>query len=525
MEVNPIRTQPIAAPQTKTPAQPAKVESSNGDTFSPTASGGAAGTDSVEALPKPPAGPPGPAGDATFSYNPKDVDTMPAETVVVHGLKGGKTVETDKIRLSTRLDAVDGGYVFDGKGSEANFTAANAFAAAADTKSLLDQHFGAVADSTGHAQLTVNADKGQDFNAYFQPGDDSINFFHGTDPVTKTNVKSGDAGDVVGHEYGHKDLNDRRPAYFNSWAPDPGAFHESYGDVVAFLSATQKDSVIKKMVEQTAGDLSKNNVASESAVQLGTAINHVVGHDVTGGNYIRNANNNFKWADPSTLEDNPKDPNQLGSEVHNFSRLWTGAFYDVFEGLTAENIKAGQDPATAIKNASNEGFAMYGRLFGKNGTAPEGEFTYKDMANAWIKGEQEQGGAHAELVRSVMIDRQILTKTKGFDDGVETLPAGTREFTSQLGQDVPDAFKGAVISTTLSGEATRSLDGDDPQAHAQLQAQVTRAIKNGDVLIRAEGATGTPSADELRKPSGGFYKGYLDTVDGQKTVVRAKIAD
>ena len=466
----------------------------------------------------------GPSGAVKFSYNPKDILTMEPETYTVQGLKGGPSVQTDRIRLSDTLaPSADGNYVFDGgKG----FTRANTFAAVANAQNILDAHLGKVPDSTGKKQLTVNADRGEDFNAYFQPREDSVNFFHGTDPKTKQVIYSGDAGDVVGHEYGHKDLNDRRPAYFSTWSADPGAFHESYGDVTAFLESLQDDSVIKKVVEQTGGDLSKTNVASESATQLAQAINDKVGHNVTGGAFLRNADNNFKWADPATLENNPADPSQLGSEVHNFSRLWTGAFYDVFKGVVSENIKAGQDPATAIKNASNEGLAMYGRLFGKNGTAPEGDFTYRDMASAWIKAEREDGGTHADLVAQVMSDRGILPKTASLFESVpETLPAGVRDLTTQLLTDVPDAYKGAFVSTKLSG----ANDGifEDAEATTKLQSDVARAIQNGDVLIRADGATEPPTAEELRKPDGsGFYKGYLETgADGQKTIHRSPFVD
>jgi hypothetical protein len=477
----------------------------------------------------------GPKGDVLFSLNPKDAATLPAETYLVHGLVGGGSVESAQYKLSDSLAPnADGNYVFDASKNLDAFTAANAFAAANNAQALLDEKLGPVADATGVGKVTVNADKGEDLNAYFRPDENSLNFFHYSLP-DGTIIKSGAAGDVVGHENGHKDLNNRRPGYFNSFSPSPGAFHESYGDVTAFLEATQDPEVIKKVVDQTGGDLSKTNVASESAKELGVAINKVVGHDVTGGDFIRNADNNFKYADPSTLEDNPADPSQLGSEVHNFSRLWTGAFYDVFKGLVAENIKNGQDPATAIKGASDEGFAMYKRLFGPTGndtapkgTAPEGDFTYPDMAKAWIKGEKELGGKHADLVAQVMEDRGILPKGQAiFQSETSTLPAGTRDLTVAINGDVPDAFKGATVTTTLSGSA----DGifQDAEAQTKVQSDVTKLIKDGDILVT--NGSGVPSEKDLRQKIGDdgsvtHYRGYLAVnPDGTKVIKRTPIFD
>jgi hypothetical protein len=477
----------------------------------------------------------GPKGDVLFSLNPKDAATLPAETYLVHGLVGGGSVETAQYKLSDNLAPnKDGTYVFDPKSNLDAFTAANAFAAANNAQALLDEKLGPIADATGVGKVTVNADKGEDLNAYFRPDENSLNFFHYTLPDGST-IKSGAAGDVVGHENGHKDLNNRRPGYFNSFSPSPGAFHESYGDVTAFLEATQDPEVIAKVVEQTKGDLSKTNVASESAKELGVAINKVVGHDVTGGDFIRNADNNFKYADPSTLEDNPADPSQLGSEVHNFSRLWTGAFYDVFKGLVAENIKNGQDPATAIKGASDEGFAMYKRLFGPtgndaapHGTAPEGDFTYPDMAKAWLKGEKELGGKHADLVAQVMEDRGILPKSEGlFQSTIQTLPPGKRDLTVAINGNVPDAFKGASVTTTLSG----AQDGifQDAEAQTKVQSEVTKLINRGDILVT--NGPGVPSEKDLRQKVGDdgsvtHYRGYLAVnPDGTKVIKRTPIFD
>ena len=476
------------------------------------------------------------AVDVRFSYNPKDAATLPDKTVTLHGVTAGAQLETPTYKLTETLSpSPQGDYVFDHKQDPKSWVKANSFASAVGAQAIVDAKLGTIADVTGHPQVTVNALKGIDLNAYFRPDENSENFFYWTLDSGET-IYAGAAGDIVGHENGHKDLNNRRPGYFNSFSPDPGAFHESFGDVEAFLEATQDPEVIARMVEQTGGDLSKTNVASESGKELGRGVNALAGHDATGGDFIRNADNNFKWADPATLEDSPSDPSKLGSEVHNFSRLWTGAFYDVFKGLVSESIQGGQKPADAIKSASNEGWAMYRRLFGPTGdsaapkgTAPEGDFTYKDMAKAWIKGEKELGGKHAALVAKVMADRGILPAGAAETDTHDALPSGTRTLTVQLTGGVPDALKGARVSTTLSGSSEGGQADQNAEAAARLHANIGRMIKNGDILLTS--SAGVPSEEQMRKvdSSGttvGHFRAYLAVdPDGSKTIKRTPIFD
>jgi hypothetical protein len=481
--------------------------------------------------PKPAPGPTvtGPKGDIDFTFNAKDNATMPAQDYLVHGLHGGSTVETDHIVLDGNLaPTAQGDYKY-GDTTE-QFHAVNSFASAQHNFDIVGKAFGVTQFNTPDHKLHVIPDKGVDLNAYYDRN--AINFFHDTDPKTGKVIFSADGGDVVEHESDHAVLDAVRPGYFEAFSPTPGAFHESFADVGAFLNATQDDAVVAKMVEQTKGDLTITNSGSESARQLGDAINDEVGSDVTGGHYIRNMRNDLKYADPTTLPDNPKDPKQLGSEAHNFSRLWSGAFYDIFTGMVSNHESADKmDPATAIKTSSKEALASYAALFTANGKgdAPEGDFTYKDMANAWIKSDKENnGGKLAPLIAKVMSDRGILPKAEGLvaNAAAYTLPSGTRDLTINLtaGNGIPAEFDGAKVTNKLSGSPNEGMF-EDADAGISLQNQIAKDIKSGNILVRAPGATGNPSADELRKPDGHFYKAYLQTVDGEKTIIRSKIVE
>lgn len=357
-------------------------------------------------------------------------------------------------------------------------------------------------------------------NAYYQRAEGSVNFFHSTDPKTGQVVYSGDSGEVVSHEAGHAILDGLRPAYLFNWRTDVGAFHESFGDMLALVMSLQDDSVLAKVVEQTGGDMTRPNVAANLGEELGITINNTAGKDRTGGDFTRTAINSFKWADPKTLEQNPEDPNELGSEVHNFSRLFTGAFYDVFTGLVNENRANGLEPAQAIREASNEGIRMLGRLLK---ASPRFDFTYATMARAFVQAEKS-GGSHADLVTRVYKDRLILPASFSAAE-VEPLPPSTRSLTQEAlavqRELVPLSnaggnFAGAMVEVARDPEAPRLLAED-----RQVSDDVNRLIAQGRVLY-TEPHQRLSDRDLIDK-NGEPYVGVLRWRDGQPVIERNTI--
>jgi hypothetical protein len=93
--------------------------------------------------------------------------------------------------------------------------------------------------------------------------------------------------------------------------------------------------VIKKLIEMTDGDLRLNNLVAALAEEFGKGI-HNTDNDPNNNNifYLRNAINNFISKPYQELEYRPIDPlTQLGLELHNYSRLLTGTFWDYFVKL------------------------------------------------------------------------------------------------------------------------------------------------------------------------------------------------
>jgi hypothetical protein len=198
----------------------------------------------------------------------------------------------------------------------------------------------------------VILDDGIDLNAFFTRGGfgdaPGLHFFH--DNVAGRTYFSGESPDVVCHEMGHAVLDAIRPQLFDAQAIEVAAFHESFGDMSAILSALQIPSFRDKVLAETQGRLNRASRLSRLAEQLGAAI-RMQHPDAVEPDCLRNAANSFFYRDPQTLA--PSAPaSQLSSEPHSFSRVFTAAFLDLLAGIftvqgaspTAEDlVKTSQD--------------------------------------------------------------------------------------------------------------------------------------------------------------------------------------
>jgi len=197
-------------------------------------------------------------------------------------------------------------------------------------------------------QLISTPRAGQMFNAYYDRY--GLNFFYDMDPFTKQWVYTADSADVVSHELGHAILDALRPDIWAVQAAEIHAFHEAFGDMNAILTSLTHPEIIKFMLQETSGDLKHDNVVSRLAEQVGAAVYHVMGgvgnrKDIA----LRDAINNFHYVVPETLPVNTP-PDQLSGEAHNFSRVFTGGFYDMFVAIYNDHLKT-MPPEDAIGQA------------------------------------------------------------------------------------------------------------------------------------------------------------------------------
>ncbi len=459
-----------------------------------------------------------PTGEVEFSYNPQDQVVMAPTTIKVKGVESGPS--TERASLSgTKLEPKDGKYVFEP--ADKSYVAAATLATVAKTVEVMEKAYGSkIPWAFRSEKIRVYPDAGKDFNAYYSRQAGSLNFFHDTDPKSGQVVFSGKSGEVVSHEVGHAMLDGIRPDYLGTWGTDPGGFHESFGDIMGMLMALQDDKSVDIIARQTGGDLSKQNSLAHTGEELGAAINNSVGKNVTGGNYVRNAINNFTWQDPSTLPERG-GPDQLGSEVHSWSRLWTGAFYDVLKGMVNQNMAAGMTPAQALKAAGDENLQMYGYLLKE---APRGEFTYQQMANTLLKVDAKyMGGKNQELLRQVYTDRKILNPSLFASEPVASVSHDSngrevRNVGITLTGDDFGMFSGARVETQVDGSFPLVKDADSQN---RLKANMKRLIAQGRILYTEPHQR--LSTSDYFDCEGVPYTGVVRWVDGQMTIERVPI--
>src|SRR5262249_2877095 len=152
------------------------------------------------------------------------------------------------------------------------------------------------------ATLPVILDDGVDLNAFYTRGDfqdaPGLHFFHAT--VGTRTFFSGESPDVACHEMGHAFLDVIRPQLFDAATIEAAAFHESFGDMTAILSALQVPSFRQEVLAETQGTLNRASRMSRLAEQLGAAI-RIQHPDAVDPDCLRNAANSFFYRDPQTL--------------------------------------------------------------------------------------------------------------------------------------------------------------------------------------------------------------------------------
>jgi hypothetical protein len=177
--------------------------------------------------------------------------------------------------------------------------------------------------------MHVTLDAGEDLNAFYSRDDNGLFFFHQT--VKNRTFFSADSPDVVCHEMGHAILDALKPQLFDAASTQVAAFHESFGDMSAMLCALQLPSERQKVLTETQGHLNVTSRLSRLAEQLGWAIRQLA-PTAADPDSLRNAANRFFFRPPAQLP--PQAPaSQLSSEVHSFSRVFTGAFLDALAGM------------------------------------------------------------------------------------------------------------------------------------------------------------------------------------------------
>lgn len=269
-----------------------------------------------------------------------------------------------------------------------------------------------------------------------------ISFFYDKDPRDGSWFFTSANPDIVAHELGHAILDSLRPDLWNAMSLEVWAFHEAFADIIAMLSLMQYDEVIEKIIKDTKGDLSINNIASDVAENFG----RILAHDdpSKNPNYLRSAINNYTYTDPQFL---PKKSSfeQLSKQPHSFSRVFFGAFYDMLKMIYEQRRLTNNDKQSLI-DARNI-TARY--IIEASRNAPASVRFFESIAKTILWVDYKNGSKWHDKISNIFSDRKIInyefkTLSKpNFDgmihdhgDGLITISHNKKEKIYYLNSDV-----------------------------------------------------------------------------------------
>ncbi|MDO5295388.1 MAG: hypothetical protein Q4F00_01935 [bacterium] len=453
--------------------------------------------------------------EVEFSYNPQDGFVMSPTTTTLKDVtidKHGPSTSRVKLNGENLAPNKDGNFVFDPKDAK-KYTAAASLATVAKTLATFEDAMGSKINwAAGKERIDLNPDGGVDLNAFYSRSDNSLNFFH--QDVHGTRYMTGASGEVVSHEVGHAILDAIRPGYLTSWQADTNGFHEAFADTTAMLMATQDDGVCELVAQQTGGDMSKPNCLGAVGEELGKAINEMVGRDVTGGDFIRNTQNDFKWQAPHTVPKNPSGIDPLTTEMHSWSRIWSGAQYDLLSAMVENKMAGGMTQAEAIKSAGKECLDLYSKTLQ---LAPKTNCTYRQMAQCMLKADAQLGGNNHQFIVDSFTNRNILFEGDDQPDMMAmSVPDNPvpQNVTVTLGDDC-GMFAGAEVSGVIERDPNVMYATD---AGTELSQDIKLLIDQGSILYTEPGQH-LSLADKFDK-NGNPYIGIVTWTEGKMVIER-----
>lgn len=266
-------------------------------------------------------------------------------------------------------------------------------------------YFGAPYDWEMGKLLNVLPRAGRDLNAYYDR--EALKFFYTSDSLSQRTIYTCESSDVVAHECGHAILDAHHPDYWTSFHPESGAFHEAFGDITALLTTLQFPTVRERLLKETGGNLRLSSNVTRLAEQLGKALYVQVGKNSSGATSLRDLVNRFRYQESWKLPANAPFT-RLASDSHSFSRVFSGAFYDIFVSLyetkMAADAKLSADDAI-VRARDEAGKLMATALV----LAPPGDAVFRVLAISMFKADQQlHQGANFDILKKVFSARRIL---------------------------------------------------------------------------------------------------------------------
>ncbi|MCA9793102.1 MAG: hypothetical protein KC910_14940, partial [Candidatus Eremiobacteraeota bacterium] len=546
----------VAPARVETPAQ-------NGDTFQP--------ADDQQ----PPAPPPPPANISHYYYSQDSLaEQLKTDQFSAEGVEAGPS--NARIRVSdsdheTAAPDEQGNMLY--LPNDPRFNQVQTFVAVNRANSYFSEMLGREPEwAFGSPQLTINPFGGDMLNAYYSRSDGSLNFFQHTDPRMNKTVDSGLSAEVVYHEAGHALLDAVRPGWISSYRGATGGIHEGFGDMLSVLVGLRDERNLDKVIAETGGDLWKDNSVSRLAEELGRAIWDETGTERPNHDYLRNARNHLINADPSTLPWRPPAEDQLGAEPHNYSRVASGAVYDVLASLNQQFQAQGFGVRESIEKARDitAKLEIKGFEFCPPGSLP----SYGHFAAGMLAVDaSEFGGKYHDTVANMMAARNIIPPAPEpppqgialpenvnaasaqalLEDKREALgvPAGlnlavdkiktndegqtfvTYTYTKDIDVAEASGVENAVVKEqgglTLAFDADgklffKTLNEIKPQDEAEIRESVKKNVEEGAIHTHSI-FNSLPGASKLFKNQHVPFRGYMANENGQVVLKKSPIID
>lgn len=285
------------------------------------------------------------------------------------------------------------------------FQAANAYITIAETLNLANTYGGdrKLPKWPRARVLGIFPRAGEDLNAYYDGR--SLRFFYFSNSRIGGSVYSVDSADIVAHECGHGILDCYRPDLWNAAYIEIGCFHEAFGDFVAIMHSLSHDEILDKVLSETNGNLRISNVASRIAEHFGRSI-YKLNPNGRNPDYLRSMINEFNYVDPGQLPEEAPD-SSLAAEVHSFSRVFTGAIWDILVVIYEDMVGKGMEQLEALRK-SRDCLCRYMMLAIQNAPANAKFFASVAKTILWADATSNNG-MYQDKIREVFVNRNIIT--------------------------------------------------------------------------------------------------------------------
>lgn len=244
---------------------------------------------------------------------------------------------------------------------------------------------------------------GLDINAYYDRR--SLKFFYFGDPKLKKRVYTCDSRPVVLHEFGHAFLDILRPDIWSSQAIEIWALHEAFGDIIGLFGLLEYDELINFAIKETDGNLLKSNILSKMAAEMGRGIyNTTEGSYGESADYLRNLANNFVYTEPEKLPKEGRD-DQILNQHHSFSRIFSGAFYELLITISNIKIKSGKKQNVALREARDV-CAKY--LIQGCSLAPNRVRMFESVCKQILLIDKAEGEPYQKAIKNIFEKRKLI---------------------------------------------------------------------------------------------------------------------